>query len=170
MKIYLLRHGEAVDGTEARCKDSDRPLAAKGIQRTRQLAHTLGHLEISFDLILSSPLTRARETAEIIARSLKLEGHLIFSEHLTPSGDLQRLIDQILIVRPPAENVLLVGHEPQLGNLISHLCVGGPGLAVAMKKGALCRLDATPLSLTKCAVLDWLLPPRLLTFPPDKRK
>jgi len=169
MKLYLLRHGDAVESSEARCKDAERPLTSKGIERTKLLAHALRQMEISFDTILSSPLVRARETAEIIARSLQLEERLAFSENLTLSGDLQKLVGQIQSLRPIPENVLLVGHEPHLSGLISLLCVGSPSLFVALKKGALCRLDIAVLTCGKCATLEWLLPPRLLSFKPSKR-
>ncbi|MGD0614137.1 MAG: phosphoglycerate mutase family protein, partial [Verrucomicrobiota bacterium] len=73
MKLYILRHGDAVEHGDPRYKENDRPLTPKGIQRTKLLAHALRQMEVSFDAVFSSPLARARETAEIVARGLPLE-------------------------------------------------------------------------------------------------
>ncbi len=170
MKLYILRHGDAVESGDPRYKENERPLTTKGVQRTKLLAHALRQMEISFAVVLSSPFTRARETAEIIVRGLRLEKQLEFTEHLALSGSMAKLVDRINLVHPIPENVLLVGHEPYLSGFISLLCTGGPGLALTMKKGALCRLEVDVLSCGKCATLDWLLQPRLLGFKPPKRK
>jgi phosphohistidine phosphatase len=127
-------------------------------------------MEIAFDTIFTSPLTRARETAEIIARGLGLAEKLNIVEHLTPSGNIQKLVEQINMLRPVPENLLLVGHEPYLSSFISLLCVGGLGLPLTMKKGALCRLEVEMLSCGKCATLEWLLQPRVIGFNAPKRK
>src|ERR1051325_5596362 len=160
MKLYILRHGEAADHNDPRFEnDADRPLTIRGTQRTKQLAHALRQWEISFGSILSSPLVRARETAEIVARSLRLSGRLDFSEQLAPTGDMEKLIEQLNALRPLPTSILLVGHEPYLSNLISLLCAGGPNLSVTLKKGGLCRMEAEQLHYARCARLEWLLSP-----------
>jgi phosphohistidine phosphatase len=170
MKLYILRHGDAAEHGDPRYKEDERPLTTKGIQRTKQLAHVLREMEISFDAILSSPLTRARETAEIIARGLKVQDNLRFSEHLKPSGSMEEIVHQVNTIRPSPKSVVLVGHEPYLSGFISLLCTGGPGLPMVFKKGALCRLELEVLSCGKCAMLDWLLQPRVFGFSAPKRK
>ena len=169
MKLYILRHGDAVEHGDPRFKEAERPLTPKGVQRTKLLAHVLRQMEISFDVILSSPLTRARETAEIIARGTRLRAKPDLTDHLMPSGNMEKLVQQINGVHPVPASVLLVGHEPYLSGFISLLCTGGMGLALTMKKGALCRLELDLPSCTQCATLDWLLQPRLLGFKPPKR-
>jgi len=168
MKLYILRHGDAAEPGDPRYKENDRPLTPKGIQRTKQLAHTLRQMETSFDAILSSPLTRARQTAEIIARGLQLPDKLKLTDHLSPSGSMEKLVEQINGLHPAPEDVLLSGHEPYLSAFISLLCVGGLDLAVKMKKGALCRLEVDVLSCGRCATLEWLLQPRMLGAKPAK--
>ena len=170
MKLYILRHGDAVEHGDPRYKENDRPLTPKGIQRTKQLAHVLREMEISFDAILTSPLARARETAEIVARGLKSHDNLRFCEHLAPSGSMEELVHQVNMIRPAPKSVVLVGHEPYLSGFVSLLCTGGPGLPIVFKKGALCRLDVEVLSCGKCAALDWLLQPRVIGFNPPKRR
>jgi len=163
MKLYILRHGEAADHDDPRFNnDAERPLTVKGLKRTKLLANALRQWDITFDAILSSPLVRARETAEIVARGLSLHERLEFSEHLAPSGDVEKLVNHLNALQPAPENVLLVGHEPYLSNLISLLCAGGPNLSLTLKKGGLCRMEVEQLTAGRCAQLEWLLPPRLL--------
>ena len=170
MKLYILRHGDAGEAGDPRYKDAERPLTTKGIQRTKQLAHALREMEITMDAIVTSPLTRAKETAEIVAHGLKVEKDLRVSEHLAPSGNMEELVHQLNTIRPMPKNTMVVGHEPYLSGFISLLCTGGPGLPLVFKKGALCRLDFQVLSCGKCATLDWLLQPRVIGFSAPKRK
>lgn len=160
MKLYLLRHGEAIDRDDPRyANDADRPLTAKGTQRTRALARALRQMDITFDAIFSSPLTRARETAEIIERGLSPHRRLALTEHLAPSGDLEKLVRRVGRVRAPSGSICLVGHEPDLSSLISLLCTGGPDLSLTLKKGGLCRLQIESLRAGRCASLEWLMAP-----------
>src|SRR5262249_95192 len=170
MKLYVLRHGDAVEHGDPRYKENERPLTPKGIQRTKQLAHTLREMEVSIGVILSSPLTRARQTAEIVARSLKLEQKLEFTDHLSLPGSMQKLVEAINAIRPAPGSVMLVGQERYLGGFISLLCIGGPNLPLKLKKGALCRLEAGRVTCGQCAVLEWLVPPRVIASKPAKRE
>src|SRR5215203_3809499 len=90
MKLYILRHGEAAEHGDPRFKENERPLTPKGLQRTKQLAHALREMEISFDTIFSSPLLRAKQTAEIVARGLDKE--LEITDALTPSGSMEKMV------------------------------------------------------------------------------
>jgi phosphohistidine phosphatase len=161
MNLYLLRHGAAVEpGTPGFDKDSDRPLTAKGEDRLREAARAMEKLELSFDLILSSPFLRAKQTAEIIAKNFKLRKKLAFSDDLTPAGNPRLLIQQLNRFRPEPENVLLVGHEPYLGKLVALLAAGNTSLEIDFKKGGLGKLEAESLRLGRCATLVWLLTPQ----------
>ena len=161
MNLYLLRHGIAVEpGTAGYELDSERPLTPKGKNRLRTTARAMNKLDLSFDLILSSPLLRAKQTAQIIAKQLKLRKRLELSDDLSPGGDPRSLIQQLNRVRPDPKNVLLVGHEPYLGSLIALLTAGNTSLEIDFKKGGLCKLEAEPLFYGRCARLAWLLTPR----------
>jgi phosphohistidine phosphatase len=157
MKVYILRHGDAVEHGDPRFAENERPLTSKGVRETTRLAKMLRDKEISFDALLSSPLTRARQTAEIVAT--RVEEKVGFSDHLKPEGDMEKLVGQIKKMRPVPETVLVVGHEPYLTQLISELCLGGPGLPIKLKKGGLCRLQIEKLANRNCAILEWLLLP-----------
>jgi phosphohistidine phosphatase len=159
MKLYVLRHGEAAEHGDPRYKENERPLTSKGIQRTKQLAHALDEMEIVFDRILSSPLTRASQTAEIVAK--RMQKPVEFTDALTPSGNMKALVDALNHLRPIPASAVIVGHEPYLSGFISLLCVGGPDLPIKLKKGGLCRLEVDHLICGKCATLEWLASPRL---------
>ncbi len=170
MKLYILRHGEAADHGDPRyANDADRPLTSRGQQRTKALAHALRQWEITFDVIFSSPLVRARETAEIIERGLRLHDRLEFAAPLTPAGDYGELIRQLNELRPAPKSLLLVGHEPHLSGLVSLLCTGGQSLLLTLKKGGICRLEVERLRVGRCASLEWVLSPRLVGSKRAKR-
>ncbi len=165
MNLYILRHGLAVEpGTPGYARDADRPLTPEGEQKLGQIAEAMGAQELSFDLILSSPYVRARQTAEIVAKGLKLRKRLEFSETLTPSGSFKKLIELLNRIDPEPENVLLVGHEPYLSELISLLVCGNAGGRVVLKKGGLCKLAAEFLEPSRCALLEWLLTPKQMAL------
>jgi len=161
VKIHVLRHGIAVEpGTSGYENDAGRPLIPKGKRQTRQTAAAMKKMGLRFDLILSSPYLRAKQTAEIVAGSLKLKKQLKFSNALAPDGSPKNLIRQLNESRPAPENVLLVGHEPYLSRLVSLLTTGGTDLMMDFKKGGLCKLEAGKLSPDRCATLVWQLTPR----------
>jgi phosphohistidine phosphatase len=157
--LFILRHGLAVEpGTAGYAKDADRPLTAEGKAKLREIAAAMEKLGLDFDIILSSPYKRARQTAEIVAE--ELEKKVQFSETLTPQGQVKTLIDFLNRLRPPAQNVLLVGHEPYLSELISLLISGERHASVVMKKGGLAKLSVESLKPGRCAALQWLLTPK----------
>lgn len=161
MKLFILRHGDAGERGDSRySNDAARPLSSKGAKRTRQLANWLRRREITFDAIFTSPLTRAQQTAEIVARSLNLKDCLKPTKHLAPEGTFVDLLAQVDQARRKAKAVLLVGHEPYLSTLVSLLCTGGSSLQLNLKKGGLCRLELETVKPGRCATLEWLLGPR----------
>ena len=160
MNIFILRHGIAVEpGSPGFEKDSARPLIPRGERRLRSASEAMKKLELSFDLILSSPFVRAKQTAEIIASELKLKKRVEFFGGLVPGGNSKALIYALNELKPSPENVLLVGHEPSLSRLISLLVSGGADATIEMKKGGLCKLEVGELRFGQCARLAWLLTP-----------
>lgn len=159
MNLFLLRHGLAVERVaRGFANDFDRPLTPKG---RRQLRHSRAALKkLKPDLILSSPLVRAQQTAEIVAAELKWKKPVRFSDALKPGGKVKKLVAELNRVNPPPENVLLVGHEPDLSGLISRLTTGGDDLRLDFKKGGLAKLEIEKLRPGKCAALAWLLTPK----------
>ena len=159
MNIYILRHGIAVETGTPGFEDSNRPLIPKGRRRLRAAAAAMKKMKLSFDLILSSPFVRAKQTAEIAAEELKLKKRLQLSDALAPGDSMKTLVQQLNEWKPAPEDVLLVGHEPHLSRLISLLVTGDENAAVEMKKGGLCKLEVDFLHVGRCARLAWLLTP-----------
>ena len=165
MKLYILRHGIAVEpGTSGYENDADRPITPEGERKLRQIGEAMEALELSFDLILSSPYLRARQTAEVVAEVLKAGKKLELSEVLTPGGSTKKLVELLNRQAPRPESVLLVGHEPYLSGLISLLVSGKEAFTVVMKKGGLCKLSTDSLKHGHCATLEWLLTPKQMAL------
>jgi phosphohistidine phosphatase len=165
MNLYILRHGLAEELDPRRfAKDSDRPLTSEGERKMWKIAEAIGALGVSFDVILFSPYVRARQTAEIVAEALGLRKRLEASEALTPAGSIKDLVTSINERKPRCEEVLLVGHEPYLSELISLLVSGEVGFSVVMKKGGLCKLSTNHLAHGRCATLEWLLAPKQMAL------
>lgn len=164
MNLYLLRHGLAVEPGATGMNDAERPLTPKGIRKIRKEAEALREMEVSFDVVLSSPLLRARQTAEVVAETLELSKKLECTETLLPAASPSKLVGYLNHLDPPPEEVLLVGHEPSLSDLISLFISGQHGAAVLMKKGGICKLAVEALHAGRCATLEWLLTPKQLAL------
>src|ERR1700685_152272 len=159
MNLYILRHGLAVErGTPGYKKDSDRPLTSKGRRRMEKISEAMEAMELKFDLILSSPFLRAKQTAKIVAETFGLQKRFAFSEALVPDGNPKMLVEQIGKLR--VKNIWFVGHEPHLSRLIALLTTGSVDAAIELKKGGLCKLEMETPSCGRCATLAWLLTPR----------
>jgi phosphohistidine phosphatase len=160
MRLYLLRHAIADDrDAEKYPDDGQRPLTEAGTKKMIKIAQVLSKMDLKIDLILSSPLVRTRETAEIAREHLRLEKDcLVLVDQLAPLGDPGQLITEIQ-TKYLHESLLLVGHEPDLSNLISLLLSGDTTLSVTMKKGGICCLSINQLVAGKCAILEWLINP-----------
>ncbi len=169
MNLYLIRHAIAVaEGTSDYEQDSERPLTDKGRKKMRQIARGLRNLGVEFDLILSSPYVRARETAEILADVFKMKKKLAFSENLIPMADPQLLIPEIN-EKYSVDSVALVGHEPHLSTFVGLLTAENAKIDLTLKKGGVCYLTADDLHHDDHrATLEWLLTPGILMEIGDK--
>ncbi len=156
MEIWLLRHAAAEDRSSSG-RDADRTLTEDGHRRARDVARGLAALEPGIELILTSPFARARQTAEPAARALRLTAKLRETPALEPARDPQEILEEIR--GEGADSVLLVGHEPHLGELLGRLVAGRGGLAIPMKKAAVARLSWEG---SGPAALRALLPPKIL--------
>ncbi|MBI5684398.1 MAG: phosphohistidine phosphatase SixA [Verrucomicrobia bacterium] len=162
MDIYILRHAEAEDIGPDCMTDAGRQLTAKGERQSSDAAAALRDMDVSFDLILVSPLVRARQTAGIIAKAMKLAKRIEITDDLAPDGEPTALVAAVNKRAAKLSSVLLVGHEPWLSRFISQLVAGCPDLAIKMKKAGLCKLTAGELRHDRCATLEWLLTPKQL--------
>jgi phosphohistidine phosphatase len=165
MNLFILRHGIAVEhGAPGFANDSERPLTDEGEKQLRHVSRVMEKMDLQFDLILSSPFLRAKQTAEIVAGDLKLKKRLQLFAELTPYGAPQKLVQRLNESEPRLENVLLVGHEPYLSRLAALLISGDANAAIDLKKGGLCKLELEILKPGRCAMLAWLLTPKQMKW------
>jgi phosphohistidine phosphatase len=159
LELYLIRHGLAADRGEEYPDDSKRPLTSDGISRLRKEAKALGALGVDFDHIISSPLVRTKQTAEVFAQALKSAPSISTTDALapagTPAGVLQELGRHMRKGR-----IALVGHEPNIGELAARLI--GARMPLEFKKGAICRIDFEVFPPKGTGHLRWFITPKML--------
>jgi phosphohistidine phosphatase len=156
LKLYFLRHGQAGNRDEWQGDDSARPLTTDGKRRMKREAAAIRRLDLGLDVILTSPLVRARATAEIVAEALGPSARLVTDPRLAP-GFGPRHLKALLAAHRGAEALMLVGHEPDFSQTISHLIGGG---RLDVKKGALALVELEDRA--GLGRLVWLIPPRVL--------
>ncbi len=146
--------------------DADRPLTHEGIKKFHRAAEGLIRLDPTIDLIFSSPLIRARQTAEILEQYIKAaQGFpltILISEHFTEPADLKALLAHILDICPAARGIAAIGHEPILSGWVAELCGQGHG-SYEMKKGAVAGIELyADISRSFSGRLFMLAQPRVL--------
>lgn len=146
MRVYLLRHGIAEDGS-ATGRDADRALSVEGVQQLQQACGVYRRLIEPGVRIIASPLRRAQETAALLRESLGADGDIGRSDALLPETGADRavaLLQGEMLGGTAA--VALVGHQPHLGDLFGLLLTGSEQRSMPLKKGQLIGLeiDAAP--------------------------
>ena len=159
LELYLIRHGVAAERGKEWPDDSKRPLTPEGIARLRKSARGLAAIGVSFDQIVTSPLVRARQTADVFSEDLKNHPPIATSDALAPAGSSASVIQEITRHVRQAR-VALVGHEPNLGELAAQLI--GARTPVEFKKGGICRIDFDMLPPKGGGMLRWFVTPKML--------
>jgi phosphohistidine phosphatase len=158
-QLYLLRHGVAAPEGSPGVPDDDRPLTAEGERKMRQIARGLRRLDLKLDRIVTSPLPRARRSAEIVANRLRLSDQCIEADILR-AGNSANAIREWLDTLPD-ERLLIVGHNPAFSDLVGLLIAGSSGMvSINLRKGGVAALRAKPDG--NGYLLDWLARPRLI--------
>ena len=158
MDLYILRHGKAGQSSSDP-DDRNRSLTAEGKDEMRRQARWIRSKKIRFDVIATSPLTRAYETAEIVARSVGQKNALSIWEELAPGGDLETICYHAAQFGEEAK-VLITGHEPALSILISRIISGRDDAFVVIAKGGLAKIRNYSFDKKPAGELQWLLTPR----------
>jgi phosphohistidine phosphatase len=163
MQLLIVRHAIAEDRVEHAATgrgDDERPLTAKGAERMRQAAAGLRRLVPRIDVLGSSPLERAQQTAAIVQDALDAPKPMIRDE-LLPERAPGALAEWLGFL--PADAVVaIVGHEPHLSELVGWLTTGQACSLVELKKGSACLLEISGRPQPGSAVLRWLLTPKQL--------
>lgn len=163
MLIFVMRHGVAVDRDDPDYPDDfSRPLTKKGSKRTHDICRGLLELDTQVDAIFSSPYLRCRQTADIAVTELNYSGQpVVETRNLAPAAGHLGIIQEV--VSSAAQSVLLVGHQPDLSELISHLIAGDShALDIPLKKAAVALIEISSLPPTERGTLHFLLQPAVL--------
>jgi phosphohistidine phosphatase len=159
LEVYLIRHGIAGERGKDWPDDSKRPLTPEGLVSLRKEARALNKLGITFDQIVSSPLVRTRQTADVFSETLKGHPEIVLSDALAPAGTPAAIIQEISKHVRKAR-LALVGHEPNLGELAGELI--GARVPLEFKKGGICRIDFEVLPPKGTGRLRWFITPKML--------
>ena len=160
MNLFIIRHGDALS-------TGDRPLSERGIRETAESARGLKALKETPTTILHSPLLRACQTAEIVSRELSpLHVNTFCVDLLAPGGERIMLLKEILRYVPDeSAAIMLVGHLPSLGELVSYLVWGEPVKEIPLQKSSVACLEFRDRALRQGnAVLKWFLSTRQLSL------
>lgn len=162
MNLFILRHASAGTRRTNPAVDVKRPLDKDGKRHCLHLAHVLNALTINFDLIVSSPLKRSLQTAQLVGTETGYETPILISNALAPSAtwaQFQRLLHECSAY----ENVMVVGHNPNITSFIMQLVCGSDGheggrqrTRIRLRKGSIAKLNMQ----RGPATLQWLLDPR----------
>jgi phosphohistidine phosphatase len=159
LELYLIRHGIAADRGDDYPDDSKRPLTSEGIANLRKEARGLDALGVGFDHIITSPLVRTKQTAEIFAEHLKSKPTVSNSDSLAPAGSPSSVLQE-LGKHVRKGRIALVGHEPNIGELAGRLI--GSRTPIEFKKGAICRIDFEVFPPKGSGQLRWFVTPKML--------
>ncbi|MBX7150254.1 phosphohistidine phosphatase SixA [bacterium] len=160
MNIYLLRHGIAADIGPGIKSDFERPLTEEGNKEMRLEAKGMKNLGIQFTKILASPLIRAKQTAEVVTEILDCRGKLQECKALGIPASRSHLLDDLKQFNFEDE-ILLVGHEPEMGYLAGFF-IGNLKLRLPFKKGSLCKIEISHLQPSPMGEIKWFLTPKQL--------
>jgi phosphohistidine phosphatase len=156
VNLYILRHASAGTRRANPLIDVKRPLDKEGKQQCILVGNYLNALHVQFDLVVSSPLKRALQTASLVGTETGYDGKIQVSEGLSPKAGVKDF-EALAASLSQYENVLLVGHNPNLAVFLAALL--GPGrVNIRLRKGAIARVDCT----RRPGILHWLVDPRIL--------
>jgi phosphohistidine phosphatase len=168
MNLYILRHASAGVRRPNPLLDVRRPLDKEGKEHCLRLAHVLNTLKVTFDLVISSPLKRSLQTAQLVATETGCETPILLSKALAPEAvfaDFQAMLQQ----SNDRENLLVVGHSPNLqmflGSMLAACAEDGAPMRipqVRLRKGSIARLSITRGAARSAVTLTSLLDPRMV--------
>ncbi|MBX3138717.1 phosphohistidine phosphatase SixA [Candidatus Obscuribacterales bacterium] len=159
MKIYVVRHGIAVEGlVRGISRDSERPLTDEGVAETEMVARALKKMAIKPDLIVASPLVRTQQTAKII--HAELGGEFATSDTLAPGISIASVY-KFLKKFEKAHDIFLVGHEPDVGEIVKDIVGGGFEFTLPFAKAGVCCVETSDLPATMPGTMKWLITPNV---------
>jgi phosphohistidine phosphatase len=163
MQLLFLRHGPAESKNEWSGDDDERPLSALGRLVVADVSCSLPKLSTRPDLILTSPLARARQTAEIASECLDAQDKVVVDKRLAPGFDMKHLEK---LIRDHADNecLMLVGHDPDFSDIVRALTGGG---RLSIRKGGLAQVEVPNPKVMKGRLVSLLVPVPANPEPPE---
>jgi phosphohistidine phosphatase len=162
LKLYLVRHATATEGIGGAIRsDAERPLVDEGRKEAHAVADALVRMGVKPDVFLTSPLVRARQTAEIFAEVFGQKGDLHFSDALAPGGSRSQLWKDVNSYKR-AREMFLFGHQPDMSMLAALLLDAGDQFDMPFKKAAVARIDVYDLPPTSPGTLKWFVTPKMV--------
>ena len=155
MILYLMRHANAGLFRGNPALDAKRALVKEGKEQCMLMARMLSALKVQVDVIVSSPLKRALQTAQFVGTELGYDGKVEISPALAPNATFAAFQD-MLVKYSGREGMLAVGHNPILFQFLGRLITGNGGAAIRMRKGSIARVDLDHHPPR----LQWLIDPR----------
>ncbi len=157
MLVYFLRHASAGDRKNDPLKDEKRPLDRDGVEQCGQVGRALATLETHVDVIVSSPLKRATQTASLVANELAYENKIELDPALRPEATFAQFRD-LLTKYGDQEAIMVVGHNPNLSEFLGRLIGGGSRSGIDLKKGAVARVEVNHHR----GMLNWCVTPKVV--------
>jgi phosphohistidine phosphatase len=163
MRLYIVRHAIADPHGTPGMPDDDRPLTEEGIKKMRRAAVALRSLEFVPELILSSPLPRALQTADILIDTFgQKRTRLEILKALAPSGSRKEVYQAITSYEKKLESLMLVGHQPSLGEIAGEIVWGSQQYFLDLKKGGVCAIELERSGVPPAGDLVALMTPAIL--------
>ena len=162
MRLYIVRHAIASPHGTPGVKDDDRALTKEGVQKMREAAAGLRALGYVPEAVLSSPLLRARQTAELLLEIFGRGIEFKTTPSLAPSGSRQDLYREIALYDKKLKSLMLVGHQPSLGEIAGEIAFGSPEHFIELKKGGMCMIEVESFQGVPKGSLAALLTPSIL--------
>jgi phosphohistidine phosphatase len=161
MDLFILRHGEAGKRIAPGHNDARRPLTVAGEEEITEIAEALERIGIRFDIILTSPLKRAYQTADIVAKEFKAQKKMQKLQELSPEGNRFAFYQKLSSFKE-GTSILVVGHNPYLSEMVSEMFADEKYGRIDIKKGGIVRIRVTSATPKLKGELRWLITPRLL--------
>jgi phosphohistidine phosphatase len=163
MILYIVRHAIAVSRGTPGMADGERALTDEGVSKMRQIAAGLCRLGCVPEIILSSPLVRARQTAEILLQAFGKGIELRIFPALAPEGARKELFREIgSLEKKRIERLMIVGHQPSLGEIAGEIALGSSKHYIELKKGGICVIELDSVQGDPKGIMVELLTPSIL--------
>ncbi|MBA3816634.1 MAG: phosphohistidine phosphatase SixA [Parachlamydiaceae bacterium] len=159
LELYIIRHGFAGIRLEDEALDEERPLKKKGKEKMKDISKGLKEMDVTFDVVLTSPLVRAKESAEILNAYCCKNNEVTVTDLLKPDASYEALV-KFLNQQKEFDKIAIVGHEPFLSGFACFCLSNTKNSFINLKKSGVLKLDVDKVIKPKRCALAWLIEPR----------